>query len=162
MCCFGKIDSCILKYKNNITGIILAGEKGTRMGTDKGFMLWNEKPFVQHSIDALKPLVDDILMISDHASYATLGYSRIPDSLSEAGLLSGIYSGLIASATKLSLILSCDVPLINSIILEKIIAHYNENAAAVVCLADNKIMPLLALYHKNCYYLCKSLFDSGE
>jgi len=148
--------------KKNITGIILAGGKSTRMGRDKGFMLWKDKPFVQHSIDALSPLVNDIIIVSDRTEYDIFGFKRIPDNIVEAGPLSGLYSGLMESNTELNLILSCDVPLISSTVLEKVVAAYDTGVAAVVCAADDRIMPLVALYHKNCYQVCKSLLDYGE
>ena len=43
--------------KKNLTGIILAGGKSSRMGTDKGFLKLNDKLFIQHCIDALEPIV---------------------------------------------------------------------------------------------------------
>ena len=148
--------------KNNITGIILAGGKSTRMGREKGFVLWKDKPFVQHSIAALKPLVSEILIVSDHSVYDKLGYRRVQDSFTEAGPLSGLYSGLKESNTELNLVLSCDVPLITSSVMEKLVAGYHQGIAAVVCSADERIMPLVALYHKNCYQVCKLLLDDGE
>lgn len=162
MRCLGKIDSSLILDKKNITGIILAGGKSTRMGADKGFVLWKGKPFVQHSIIALKPLVSRLIIVSDHIGYDRLSYKRVTDSFPEAGPLSGLYSGLKASETELNLVLSCDVPLITSGILEKLVAGYDKGKAAVVCSADDRIMPLVALYHKNCYQICKVLLDSGE
>lgn len=148
--------------KKNIAGIILAGGKSKRMGVDKGFVLWKGKPFVQHSIIALKPLVSKMIIVSDHTEYDRLSYKRVKDSFPEAGPLSGLYSGLKESETELNLVLSCDVPLINSSVLEKLVASYNEGIAAVVCAADDKIMPLVALYHKDCYKVCEDLLENGE
>jgi molybdopterin-guanine dinucleotide biosynthesis protein A len=162
MRCFGKIDSGVMEAKKNITGIILAGGKSKRMGTDKGFVLWNGKPFVQHSIIALKPLVSKLIIVSDHIAYDRLSYRRINDSFPEAGPLSGLYSGLRASETELNLVLSCDVPLITTSVLEKLVAGYDEGLSAVVCSADDRIMPLVALYHKDCYKVGKDLLDNGE
>lgn len=62
--------------KKNITGIILAGGKSSRMGTDKGFLLLNNKPFVQYSIDALKPFVSEIMIVSDNPDYDIFGLKR--------------------------------------------------------------------------------------
>ena len=43
-----------MKFKNNITGIILAGGKSSRMGTEKGLIIYKNKPFVEHIIEAMK------------------------------------------------------------------------------------------------------------
>lgn len=134
--------------KENITGIILAGGKSSRMGMDKGFILYEGKPFVNHIIDALKPLVKDILIVSDHPQYDALGYKRIKDILPEAGPLSGLCSGLLKSESHLNLVLSCDIPLITSEILEKLLNAYKEGTNAVVCKVNNKVMPLVALYNR--------------
>lgn len=149
-------------HKKDITGIILAGGKSSRMGTDKGFLLWKGRPFIQHSILALKPVVSKLIIVSDHTYYDRLSYKRVRDIYPDAGPLSGLYSGLKASETKFNLVLSCDVPLINSSVIEKLVANYHNDVAAVVCAADDKIMPLVALYHKNCYQVCKDLLDNGE
>lgn len=149
-------------HKKDITGIILAGGKSSRMGTDKGFLLWKGRPFIQHSILALKPVVSKLIIVSDHTYYDRLSYKRVRDIYPDAGPLSGLYSGLKASETKFNLVLSCDVPLINSSVIEKLVANYHNDVAAVVCAADDKIMPLVALYHKNCYQVCKELLENGE
>ncbi|MDB4121430.1 NTP transferase domain-containing protein [bacterium] len=65
--------------RKDITGIILAGGKSSRMKTDKGFLLLNNKPFVQYSIDALKPFVSEIIIVTDDSKYDTLGLKRVND-----------------------------------------------------------------------------------
>ena len=47
---------------NQYTAIILAGGKSSRMGEDKGLMLYNGKPMIQHVIDAVLPLTNCILI----------------------------------------------------------------------------------------------------
>ncbi|MBJ7880411.1 molybdenum cofactor guanylyltransferase [Gelidibacter salicanalis] len=146
----------------NITGIILAGGKSSRMGMDKGFILWEGKPFVNHIIDALKPLAKDILIVSDHPQYDTLGYKRIKDILPEAGPLAGLYSGLSASKTELNVVLSCDVPLITSELLRALLLSYNKENDAVVCKVNDKLMPLVAIYTKKCEVMCLELLQQDE
>lgn len=148
--------------KSNITGIILAGGKSSRMGTDKGFVLWKNKTFIQHSIDAIKPLVNDIIIVSDFKIYDTLGYKRVADSLTDAGPLSGLYSGLTKSNSEFNLVVSCDVPRITNNVLNKVIEGYTQGNMATVCVAKGKVMPLIALYHKSCVNLCKTLLSNGE
>ncbi|SFD04727.1 molybdenum cofactor guanylyltransferase [Algibacter pectinivorans] len=136
-------------HKKNITGIILAGGKSSRMGTDKGFLLLNNKPFVQYSIDALSPLVSEIIIVSDNADYDVFGLKRITDITKNAGPVAGICSGLKASSTDYNLILSCDIPLINTQILEKLIDNIDDYHEIIQVESNGKSMPLIALYKKD-------------
>jgi len=101
------------------------------MGTDKGFILFNNKPFVQYSLEALKPLVSEIIIVSDYSGYDVFGCKRIPDITKDAGPVSGICSGLEASKTEYNIILSCDIPLINSRILQKLIDHIDHTSQII-------------------------------
>lgn len=142
-------------HKKNITGIILAGGKSSRMGTDKGFILLNNKPFVQYSIDALKPLVSEIIIVSDNDDYDVFGLKRISDLTKNAGPVAGICSGLEASITENNLILSCDIPLISSDILKQLINAIDDTSEIIQIESNGKTMPLIALYKKQ----VKSVFN---
>ncbi len=132
------------------------------MGEDKGFVSFKGKKFVSHSIDALKPYVNDILIVSNHKKYDALGYRRIEDVFPEAGPLSGLYSGLKASKTKLNVVLSCDVPLISSEIIQKLIENHTEKDDAVVCKVEDKWMPLVALYKRDCAAYCLQMLQNNQ
>jgi molybdopterin-guanine dinucleotide biosynthesis protein A len=146
----------------NITGIILAGGKSSRMGTDKGFIPWEGKSFITHSIDALQPFVQEILIVSDHLHYDDLDYKRVEDVFPESGPLSGVYSGLLKSENAINLVLSCDIPLITSEVVQELINAYKEGTNAVVCKVHSKVMPLVAMYHKNCTDVCEVLLKNDE
>ena len=141
--------------RKHITGIILAGGKSSRMGTDKGFLLLNDKPFVQYSIDALKPVVSEIMIVSDNQDYDVFGLKRISDLTKNAGPVAGICSGLDASTSEYNLILSCDIPLINSDILKQLINAIDEDSEIIQIESNGKTMPLIALYKKR----VKSIFN---
>lgn len=148
--------------KKNITGIILAGGKSSRMGTDKGFLMLNKKPFVQYSIDALKPLVSEIIIVSDNQDYDSFGFNRINDITKNAGPVAGICSGLEASATEYNLILSCDIPLINSEILKKLVENIDDASEIIQVESNGKSMPLIALYKKQVKDTFNKLLQADE
>ena len=151
-----------MRDKKDITGIILAGGKSSRMGTDKGFLMLNEKPFIQHSIDALKPLVSEIIIVSDNLDYDILGYKRVTDTIKDAGPVAGICSGLEASKTDYNLVLSCDIPLIKTEILEKLIVNIETNFDIIQIESHGKTMPLIALYKKHCSVFFSNLLKNDE
>ncbi|TBN06350.1 molybdenum cofactor guanylyltransferase [Hyunsoonleella flava] len=148
--------------KKHITGIILAGGKSSRMGTDKGFLKLNNKSFVQYSTDALKPLVSDIIIVSDNSNYDVFGHQRITDDIKDAGPVSGIYSGLQASKTEYNLILSCDIPLINSVVLQKLIDAIDDTSEIIQAESRGKTMPLVALYKKSMKDTFKHFLNQDE
>ena len=135
--------------KNQITGIILAGGRSSRMGSDKGFLTFKSETFTEHIISALNPLVSEILIVSDNSDYDIFGLKRIKDKIKNAGPVSGIVSGLEASKTDYNLILSCDIPLITTKVLQQIIESYEEGFEIVQVESHGKSMPLIALYLKN-------------
>lgn len=139
-----------MKENKNITGIILAGGKSSRMGTDKGFVFYNNKTFIEHIITAIQPLVDEIIIISNHENYDQLGLKRYDDLIKNAGPLAGIYTGLHHSKTENNLVVSCDVPLINTEVLSKLIEKINDSSEIIQLQSNGKNMPLIAIYRKSC------------
>ncbi|WP_308992280.1 molybdenum cofactor guanylyltransferase [Mariniflexile litorale] len=148
--------------KKDITGIILSGGKSSRMGNDKGFLLYDGKPFVQYSIDALKPLVSRIMIVSNNEDYDVFGLERIEDVIENAGPLAGIYSGLKQSSTTYNLVLSCDIPLISTEILKKLIDAVEGDYEVIQIKSQGKNMPLIALYKKSCEDVFLKLLKDGE
>ncbi|WP_052143582.1 molybdenum cofactor guanylyltransferase [Wocania ichthyoenteri] len=148
--------------KKDITGIILAGGKSSRMGTDKSFLMLNEKPFIQYSIEALKPLVSEIIIVSDNQNYDAFGFKRVNDITKNAGPIAGICSGLEASSTTYNLILSCDIPLINSEILKKLIHAVDDDSEIIQIENQGKTMPLIALYKRHIKDIFNDFLQKNE
>ena len=148
--------------KTNITGIILAGGKSSRMGTDKGFLKLNGTTFISLIIEAIKPLVNDIIIVSNNVAYDQYGYKRVDDLIDDAGPLAGIYSGLYNSNTESNLVLSCDVPLIKTFVLKKLIQSKNSDFDIVQLQSQKKTMPLIARYKKQCMSTFLELLQNNE
>lgn len=148
--------------RKNITGIVLAGGRSTRMGRDKGFVEYNGKPFIAHIIESLKPLVNEIVIVSDNEDYERFGHYRVNDHFKDMGPLAGLYSGLYHSKTEVNLVLSCDVPLVNEALLLKLIQEVTEQDDVVQIKSQGKTNPLIAIYKKRCMATCLSTLESGE
>ena len=148
--------------KKNITGIVLAGGKSSRMGSDKGLLTINDKTFVEHVIVAMKPLVDKIIIVSNNKDYDQFGYRRVEDSIKDSGPLAALYSGLKHSETEFNLVLSCDIPMIKTELLKKLVDADLENHEVVQIESNTKTMPLIAMYKKQCMHKCLELLQQGE
>lgn len=133
----------------NFTGIILAGGKSQRMGTDKGLLLLNGKPFITHIYEAMKPIFgDNIVVVSSNADYDIFGYNRIEDLISDKGPVGGLYTALKQSKTKFNLVLSVDVPLVTTELLQWLVDNHDDSYLVTQVQADEKVNPLVAVYDR--------------
>jgi molybdopterin-guanine dinucleotide biosynthesis protein A len=99
-----------------ITGLILAGGRGSRMGhVDKGLQLLNGLPLAAHAIARLAPQVGPLALNvnRNQAQYASFGFPLWPDLMPEfAGPLAGLQAGLSHCTTPYLLSVPCDSPLL--------------------------------------------------
>ncbi len=151
-----------MNVDKDITGIILAGGKSSRMGTEKGLLPLESKPFVQHIIEALQPIAKEIIIVSSNSEYDTFGVKRIEDIIPESGPIAGLHTGLTNSETENNLVISCDVPLVTTSLLRKLFQFETEDYDIVQFEAEGKTIPLIALHKKHCAEKCFEFLSKGE
>jgi len=102
----------------DITGLILAGGRGTRMGgADKGLQNFNGMPLALHTLTRLQmgAGVGQIMINANRnlAAYESFGVPVWPDGLADyAGPLAGFLTGLERCDTPYLLTVPCDTPLL--------------------------------------------------
>ena len=151
-----------MSNKKDITGIVVAGGKSSRMGADKGLIKIDNKTFVENVITAMEPLVNEIIIVSNNPEYDQFGFYRVEDEIKDSGPLAGLYSGLKYSNSEFNLVLSCDIPIIKTEILEKLIEVDYKNYEVTQIESHNKTMPLIAIYQKQCMHKCLELLQQDE
>jgi molybdopterin-guanine dinucleotide biosynthesis protein A len=97
-----------------ITGLILAGGRGSRMGgVDKGLQNFNGIPLALHTLMRLGPQVESVMVNANRnlSAYESFGASVWPDASADfAGPLSGFLVGLERAETPYVLTVPCDTP----------------------------------------------------
>lgn len=144
-----------------ITTIILAGGKSSRMGQDKGLMPLNGKPLIEYVIEVTKPFSDEILIVANHLDYKKFGYPVFFDEIKDKGPLAGIYTGLKNSSSEWNLILSCDVPFVNKQLIELLIENSNDFDITIPQ-KDNQTHQLIGVFNKNCIHSFKTNLDYNQ
>jgi molybdenum cofactor guanylyltransferase len=101
--------------KNDVTGVILAGGRGSRMGgADKGLQNFRGMPMAMYTLMRLGPQVGEVMVNANRnlAAYESFGVPVWPDSLSDyAGPLAGFLTGLENCETEYMVTVPCDTPL---------------------------------------------------
>jgi molybdopterin-guanine dinucleotide biosynthesis protein A len=100
---------------NDITGVILAGGRGSRMGgADKGLQNFRGVPLAMYTMLRLSPQVGAMMVNANRnlAAYESFGVPVWPDGLSDyAGPLAGFLTGLEQCETEYMVTVPCDTPL---------------------------------------------------
>jgi molybdenum cofactor guanylyltransferase len=165
----------IMEIINNkeFTGYILAGGKSRRMGEDKAFLEFGGKTFVENSVSSLSTICENVKIVLNDAEIEPIIHSLLPnvslvfDIFKNRGALGGIHAALTDCETEFAIILACDLPLVDSKVIEKlaeIAVNANETIAAIVPKQnDGRLQPLCAIYRKsNCLAKLEELFDKNE
>jgi len=130
-----------------VTGIILAGGKSSRMGTDKGLQELGGIPLINYAIQVLSGLCGNIIISSSSKAYESFGYKTVADEIPGIGPMGGIYSALKQSNTEKNLVLSCDLPFVSKELLSYILKNSEGYQVAVPWQGNQHYEPLCGFYN---------------
>ena len=154
-----------MNAQSQITGVVLAGGKASRMGgQDKGLMLLNGKPLWQHVADCLCSQVNDVVISANRNLdiYRQSGLTVIADTLSGyPGPLAGLLSVMQQRTAEWFLFCPCDTPFIPNNLVERLVAGRHD--APVVWVHDgDRDHPAVALAHRSLAPQIVDYLASGE
>jgi molybdopterin-guanine dinucleotide biosynthesis protein A len=151
-----------------ITGIVLAGGMGRRMGgVDKGLVPLEGRPLVEHVVARLAPQVDDVIVNANQnlERYAALGVAIVPDAIGGfAGPLAGLHAGLVASIRPYVVTVPCDSPFLPADLVARLWAALDARQAQLaVARTFDQPHPVFALVrHDVLPHLCAFLDGGGR
>ena len=116
-----------------ITGLILAGGRGSRMGhVDKGLQLLRGRPMVAHALERLGPQVGRVAINANQnqLAYAAFGVPVWADDMAGfQGPLAGLEAGLRRCPTPLMATVPCDSPFLPHDLVARLLAALQEHGA---------------------------------
>lgn len=132
--------------RDEITGLVLAGGRGTRMGgIDKGLQAHRGMPLALHALLRLQPQVGQTMIIANRnlAAYESFGVPVWPDALPDfAGPLAGFLAGLERCETPWLVTVPCDTPDFPADLVERLAAAAEAAGADIAiaaCEEDGKL-----------------------
>lgn len=153
--------------RHDITGVILAGGRGQRMGgIDKGLMALVGKPMVTYVLDALRPQVATIVISANRNldQYAAFGCQVASDTAGEyCGPLAGVASAMEITETKYVITVPCDSPLVAHDLAARLYrALSQENADISVAHDGERMHPVFALLRHDLLPSLQEYLQSGQ
>jgi len=143
------------------TGIILCGGESKRMGKNKALLKLGNITLVEHLINILKPICDEIILSVNNHELDFLPYIKVNDKINGIGPISGFYSCLLESKTEENIIISCDTPFITSTLLN-LLKENSQGFEIVIPIFKNQIQPLIGLFKKSSLLAIKYHLDKGN
>lgn len=142
--------NCTPIAKHEITGVILAGGRGSRLGgVDKGLVCLHGRPLIEHAIDALRPQVGGLLISANRNRdvYAAYGVPVIADVMGDYdGPLAGMLSAMRAAGTTYMVVIPCDAPSLPPDLVERLTGALTEaQAEASIVFCHGRMQPVFAL-----------------
>lgn len=152
---------------DGITGVILAGGLGRRMGgVDKGLQTLNGRPLVQWVLDRLAPQVDTVLISANQnlLRYVEFGCPVLPDRTPDfSGPLAGLHAALSRSSSPLLVTVPCDSPFLPADLVQRLrSALEKENAELAVARTGDQVQRAFCLMRREILPKLDAFLAAGE
>jgi molybdopterin-guanine dinucleotide biosynthesis protein A len=133
-----------------VTGLILAGGAGRRMGgADKGLLSYRGRALITHAIERLAPQVSHLLISANRnlETYRAFGNPVLTDNLNDyQGPLGGLQAGLLACTSPWLVMCPCDCPALPPDLVERLlIAAEIGGAGIAVAATAGQMQPIFQL-----------------
>ena len=136
---------------NEVSGIILAGGKGKRLGTPKALIEIGGESLILRTHRLLKSLFSEVLVVSGNSGFipdipeATI----VADEVAGIGPIGGLITGLRNIKGERAFCVACDMPFLDIDLIQHLISLSDSRDAVVPC-AGRQIEPLHAVYSRTC------------
>jgi molybdopterin-guanine dinucleotide biosynthesis protein A len=150
-----------------VTGVVLAGGQGSRMGgVDKGLQEFRGKPMAAHVIERLAPQVGEILINANRnpEAYAAFGHRVIADEIAGfAGPLAGFERGLAHALSPLVVTVPCDSPFLPHDLVSRLRAALEaRDAQLAVAKTGDQAHPVFCLMRRDVLDSLRAFLASGQ
>ena len=146
-----------------MTGIILAGGKNSRMGTNKAFLQINGVRLIDNILGIFQEIFNEIIIVTNkplaYIEFSTA--SIVTDVYKGKGPLGGIYTGLFYSKNNYAFVSSCDMPYLNKDFILSMTEQTGKHDVIVPTCAEG-FQPLHAIYSRNCLPAIKRLLITNK
>jgi molybdopterin-guanine dinucleotide biosynthesis protein A len=133
---------------SQVAGVILAGGKSSRFGSNKALALHQGTALIQTITDRLAGLFPENLLITNSPeAYAFLDWPMAADQYRGCGPLAGIHAALGSISQPRAFVCGCDMPLLNPKLIRFLCELPGEHEVVLPWLPEGP-EPLYAVYSK--------------
>ena len=145
-----------------VTGLILAGGKSSRYGSNKALVEVEGIRLIERAVRVMKAVFQEVILLTNTpADYTFLNLPMVEDIIKGLGPIGGIYTGLETMSEEAGFFVACDMPFLNEALLRHMV-EVREDLDAVVPRMSWMLEPLHAIYTKKCLPVIRTAIDSRD
>ncbi len=149
-----------IKTTIDVTGVIFAGGKSARMGSDKAGLCIDGQSLFQRVSRALGQVCSRVQIAGERPDLASATLPSFADSYPGSSL-GGLHNALANVATEWILVLPCDLPFPSPRLLQTLLSR-REGVQAVIPRTSYGSEPLIACYHRSALPLVEAQITQGN
>lgn len=145
------------QIKSNLNGLVLAGGKSSRMGSNKDQMIWHEKEQKYYMADLIQPFCNEVFISCREEQMPKLdqNYAGLKDTFIGIGPTGGILSALNHNHKSAWLVVACDLPLLDVSSISFLVKNRDSSKIATTFKSpfDGLPEPLITIWEPSSYQL---------
>lgn len=148
----------------HITGLILAGGSGRRLGgQEKSLLKLGPETFIDHLTETFKRLFGRTIILTNTPDlHAGRGVRVVQDLIPHKGAVMGLITGLLYAPTEWTFVTACDAPLLQDGLAGLVIEAIEADYRVILTETPDGLQPLTAAYHRDCRIELGRMLDQGE
>jgi len=146
----------------DVSGVILAGGKSSRYGTNKALVKIQGITLIEKVIGVMQSIFEHVILITNTPhEYSHLGLPMRQDLIKGLGPIGGIFTALTAIPNEAGFFVACDMPSLNQGLIRHMV-EIRDDFDVVVPRISWKMETLHALYGKGCIAAIHRLIESKK
>jgi FdhD protein len=146
----------------NATGVILAGGRSSRMGSNKALLPYRGGLFIESIHRLLRTMFPEVILVTNNPEqFDMLPCRKVPDLFEQMGVLAGIHSGLYHCSNHSIFAVACDMPYLKESLIRSMASRF-EDGSVLIPETPGGLEPLHAFYSKECLGAIEATLLSGQ
>lgn len=133
----------------SVLGVVLAGGRSRRLGTDKALVRLGNETLLERSVRTLEAVARHVVIAGGESGrYAIPGIPCLADTIPDAGPLGGLCAAMQSTDAETILLLACDLPFVSAPLMQLLLTT-DAGTPVVIPRSGGIVQPLCGRFATN-------------
>ena len=148
---------------NRLFGLVLAGGQSSRMGKDKGSLIYHQEPQREYLANLMQPFCEKVFISCRKEQAIISNHDLLFDNYENVGPIGALLTAFEFNSEVSWLVIACDLPFMDENGIEFLIKNRSLAQIATVFQHPStlEVEPLSAIWENSSYDILKKYFEKG-